>query len=83
MSGKAMQPVGICARKFKVGQRVESTALALRNGVVKKPCRGRVVGFSYGGYSVRVLRDLYKLANAYHPDFWVRRPRRARKERRA
>jgi len=71
-----MKPQGSVALVFSVGAPVRSTPLALKNGVVKKPMTGRVVGFSHGGYSLLVLPDGYKCAQSYHPDFWEPAPPR-------
>lgn len=57
--------------QFRKGDRVESTALAIENGVFRCPRRGVVVGWSRKiPYLVRVRCDGLKHPTAYHEDFW-------------
>lgn len=58
-------------KKFALGQKVQSTAEALRNGVVRKQLTGVVAGFSLLGPNyVRVRIDGQKVVSGYHVDFW-------------
>ena len=57
-------------RRFKIGQRVVSTPLALKNGVVGCKQFGVVVGFSDSPLQVSIRKDGYKSIMAYHIDFW-------------
>ena len=57
-------------RRFKIGQRVVSTPLALKNGAVGCKQFGVVVGFSDSPLQVRIRRDDYKSETLYHIDFW-------------
>lgn len=57
-------------QRFKVGQKVISTPLAIKNGVFDFHQSGVIVGFCYSPLCVRVKIDGRKSVQDYHIDFW-------------
>lgn len=65
----------VANERFRMGDRVRLTQLALRNGVAPRSAKDRkgiVTGFSYDKRLVLVRMDGNKCATRYHPDFWER-----------
>ena len=63
---------GIARARFRVGDRVRMTDVAVGQGLAPRGrTTGEVVGFSHKPYLVRVLRDGTRTPFAYHMDFWA------------
>lgn len=58
--------------EFLKGDRVESTKLALDNGLFEVPRLGEVVRDSIKFHQVEVRPDGRKTSARYHQDFWKR-----------